>query len=66
MFCQRAWMYRTQGVPSENMSEMAFGANTHAQHGRQVLVAGFLRYMAYGLLLTALMLAVVHYTIQVI
>lgn len=66
LYCKRAWMYRIQGAQSENMAEMAYGKNIHIQHGRAVLAAGCLRYLAYGLMLASLMLAVVYFTIQII
>lgn len=59
-------MFTRQGLPSENTAEMALGTGFHAQHGRAVFVTGCLRYAAYTLLLTALLLAAVHFTIQVI
>ena len=59
-------MFTRQGVQSENVVEMTLGTDIHAQHGRAVLVSGCLRYLGYALLLTALVLAVVHFTNQVI
>ncbi len=59
-------MFSRQGWQSGNTVEMALGTDIHTQHGRAVFVTGCLRYAAYTLLLTALLLAAVHFTIQVI
>lgn len=66
LYCQRAWMYRNNGAQSENMAVMALGNDIHIQHGRVVLAAGCLRYVAYGLMLASLLLAVVYFTNQII
>lgn len=66
LFCQRAWMYGNQGVRSENMVKMALGTEIHVEHGRAVMAAGLLRFLAFGLLLAALILAAIHFTIQII
>ena len=66
LYCQRAWWYRLQGLRSENVAEMALGTQIHERHGRTVLVAGCLRYLAYGFLLAALLLIVVHFTTQLL
>lgn len=59
-------MFSRQGWQSGNTVEMALGTDMHTQHGRAVFVTRCLRYAAYTLLLTALLLAAVHFTIQVI
>ena len=59
-------MFTKQGALSTNVVEMGLGTEIHAQHGRDVMASGCLRYLAFALLLTALLLAVVHFTIQVI
>ena len=62
LFCQRAWWYQRQGVESDNIPQMAAGSQAHVAHSRAVMTAGCLRYVAYGLLLVALVALVVHFT----
>ncbi|MEJ2510603.1 MAG: hypothetical protein P8Y72_03300 [Anaerolineales bacterium] len=61
LFCHRAWWYQRKEVPSENVQEMLGGTEIHRQHGQTVLVAGCLRTLGMGLLLTALVLLVIHF-----
>jgi hypothetical protein len=53
LYCHRAWWYRLNGQESVNQAEMAAGTDLHRQHGRKVLAAGFLRTLAFILLLVA-------------
>ncbi|KAA3642184.1 MAG: hypothetical protein DWQ07_24400 [Chloroflexi bacterium] len=66
LFCQRAWWYQRQGVESDNVAQMAAGSQVHAAHSRQVMTSGCLRYVAYGLLLVALVALVVHFTALIV
>lgn len=58
LYCQRAWFYQRQGVPSINQVEMAAGSNLHESHGWAVFQAGCLRFAAWVILLAGLGLAV--------
>ena len=62
LYCRRAWMYRNDGVESENRAEMATGTELHRRHGRKVLVAGLLRTLGLILLLIAMILLVIYLT----
>jgi CRISPR/Cas system-associated exonuclease Cas4 (RecB family) len=53
LYCRRAWWYRYNGQESINQAEMAAGTELHRKHGRQVLVAGFMRTLGFVLLLAA-------------
>lgn len=64
LFCARAWWYQHNGYKSENQAELAAGAQMHYRHGRAVLAAGLLRLAAYSVLLLALILAAVHFSLQ--
>lgn len=66
IYCQRAWWYQRRGVEPENVLELTQGTQRHAQHGRAVFAVGCLRAAAYGMLLLALLLVVVHFTVRVI
>jgi CRISPR/Cas system-associated exonuclease Cas4 (RecB family) len=66
LYCRRAWMYRKEGVESENRAEMATGTELHRQHGRKVLAAGLLRTLGLILLLIAAILLVVYLTLRFI
>lgn len=61
LFCHRAWWYRQQGVESANIAEMVHGTHIHEKHSRAVFAAGCTRYLAYGLLLAALLLLVIGF-----
>ncbi|MBN2549120.1 MAG: hypothetical protein JXB15_08185 [Anaerolineales bacterium] len=56
LFCQRAWWYQKQGIPTENQAEMLSGSEMHSQHGRAMLGVSCLRMLAYGLALLAVIL----------
>ena len=61
LYCRRAWKYQRKQVPSENVREMAIGTQIHRQHGRMVFASGCLRILAFGMLLAALVLLVIHF-----
>jgi len=66
LYCRRAWWYRKQGVESENRAELNAGTDLHRQHGRKVLAASLLQNFALFLVLIALVLLAVYFTIQVL
>lgn len=66
LYCRRAWMYRKEGVESENRAEMASGTELHRRHGRKVLASGLLRTLSLVLFLIALTLLVVYLTLRFI
>ena len=66
LYCRRAWMYRKEGVESENRAEMATGTELHRQHGRKVLAAGLLRTLSLILFLIALTLLVAYLALRFI
>ncbi len=62
LYCRRAWMYRKEGVESENRIELATGTELHRRHGRKVLAAVLLRTLGFILLLIATILLAVYLT----
>lgn len=60
VYCQRAWWYSRHGEPSENLGELAAGTELHYQHGRAMMRVGCARYLAYGLILLAIVLVTVE------
>ena len=54
LFCRRAWWYQSQGVTSENQTELAGGNAFHRRHGRNVILSTLLRSAGWFLLLAAL------------
>jgi hypothetical protein len=62
LYCRRAWWFQDQGFESQNRMELAGGSDFHAQHGRQVFLAGLLRLAGYALLLAALVALAVAVT----
>jgi hypothetical protein len=58
-FCARAWwLQRMQGIPSENVREVAAGKVGHRAHGRLVVQADRLRRLALVLLALAVVAAI--------
>jgi len=62
LYCNRAWWYQRQGAVSTNVEELAEGTELHQRHGRAVLASGLVRMLAYGFLLTALVLLTIYAT----
>ena len=62
LYCHRAWWFQDQGFESQNQMELSGGASYHAEHGRQVFVAGLLRAAGYIVLLAALVALAVGVT----
>lgn len=57
-FCHRAWWYQQQGYEPENKAELAGGTEIHKQHSRIVIQSSCLQWLAYALLLVALLVAI--------
>lgn len=66
LYCQRAWMYQKLGHNSINQDELAAGTRIHLQNTRQVMLSGCLRILAYGLIITAIVLLAIYLTSQLI
>jgi hypothetical protein len=61
LYCRRAWKYQRKEIPSENVREMTTGTQIHRRHGRKVFASGCLRVLAYGMLLAAMVMLVIHF-----
>lgn len=66
LYCKRAWWYQHKGTVSANLEELADGTELHHRHGRAVLASGFVRILAYGLLLISIVLFTIYVTNQVL
>jgi hypothetical protein len=64
LFCQRAWWYRLQGYEPDNQEELTFGADLHYRKSLHATLSRYLRTMAIGFLLLALILGLVYVTGQ--
>jgi CRISPR/Cas system-associated exonuclease Cas4 (RecB family) len=64
LYCQRAWWYQRQGIPSDHQAEMAAGTELHERHGRMVMTIGCLRGLAYALLLAAVVVATIYFMMR--
>ena len=62
LFCKRAWWYQQKGFEAANIEELAEGTQLHERHGRAVLTSTLTRFLAYGLLLVALIIFTVYLT----
>lgn len=65
LYCQRAWWYQRKGHTNLNQPAMAAGRQIHERHGRSVITSGCLRWLAYALLLIAI-LATAAYLTQIL
>jgi CRISPR/Cas system-associated exonuclease Cas4 (RecB family) len=61
LYCRRAWWYHKQGYESINQTALVGGTELHRRHGRQVLLAGFLRVLGMVLLLLSMILLVTYW-----
>ncbi|MFZ5810329.1 MAG: hypothetical protein ACOY16_13675 [Chloroflexota bacterium] len=59
LYCQRAWGYQRQNIPSFNTEEMDVGVHLHKKHSVSLRSAIWLRRLGLGLLLLALLLLLV-------
>jgi hypothetical protein len=66
LYCERAWWYHHQGIETNNILELAGGRELHHQHSRAVVVSGFLRMLAYGALLAAIILVSISLLLQLL
>lgn len=57
-YCQRAWWYQQQGMPSENQGAMDAGSQDHREHNRGVKLAVFYWWLALAVLVIAVFLAI--------
>jgi CRISPR/Cas system-associated exonuclease Cas4 (RecB family) len=64
LYCQRAWWYHRQGFDSENQAELTAGSQLHEQHAQAVWIIGCLRWIAYALLIAAIVTLAVYLTLK--
>ncbi|MEJ2600029.1 MAG: hypothetical protein P8Z00_16970 [Anaerolineales bacterium] len=64
LYCQRAWWYLKNGEQPENQAELTGGTELHYHHGREVMISGCLRVVAYGIILVALAWIAIYFTGQ--
>jgi len=55
-YCQCAWWYQQQNMPSENQEAMDAGSREHREHNRGVKLAVFYRWLALAVLAIAILL----------
>lgn len=60
VWCHRAWwLGRVVGVPNANRAMMEAGTERHRAHGQRVQRAMFLQYAAVGLVVIAVVVAII-------
>ncbi|MDD5467717.1 MAG: hypothetical protein PHS96_07905 [Anaerolineales bacterium] len=62
LYCHRAWSYQARGVEADNLAELVAGRELHERHVRLTLTSGCLRFLAYTLLLAAIVLTAIVLT----
>jgi len=60
LYCHRAWWYQLQGYEPDNQAELIGGTELHYHHGRIVMISSCLQYVAYGLLLLAILILAIY------
>ncbi len=66
LYCQRAWWYNTQGVESENKTELAAGSGYHRKHGATVWQSRLFAWLGFTLLASALVVAAIALTLLIL
>lgn len=66
LYCERAWWYQHQGIESSNIQELASGSELHQQHSRKVATSGLIKFAAYGMMLSALIMLSVYLVLQIL
>ena len=66
LYCQRAWWYQTQGIPSENLVEMNQGMEYHHQHANQAWNVRLMKFAAWILLICGIILLSVALTLHLL
>ena len=60
IYCRRAWWYSRRGLKPSNTIDLQTGIDMHTLHGRRVLLIGWMRSLAFILLLTSLILFIIN------
>jgi hypothetical protein len=60
LFCRRAWWLHRSGVEPKNRAALEAGTAAHESHARIVAWTGCLRSLAFLLMLTAVIVAVIE------
>ena len=58
-FCNRAWWYQLQGYEPENQAALEKGKEYHNRHSYVVTSASCLQVVAYGMILIAILTALI-------
>jgi hypothetical protein len=66
LFCERSWWFQHQGIESSNLEDLAGGIYIHKQHSQAVVASSFLRIIAYGMLLAAMVIFAVNLVLQIL
>ncbi len=61
LFCERAWWYRLQGVPSENQADLQGGQFVHQHQARRVRRAIWAIRLGYVFLFFAILVLIVQF-----
>ena len=56
LYCQRAWWYQKEGIPSQNQAELSGGKVFHHSHARQYWLANFYKIQAIHFVVLALII----------
>lgn len=64
LYCRRAWWYQKLGYQSRNQVELNLGQEIHARHGRNLYLAGIVKFLALALLLLSGVLFIAYLVTQ--
>lgn len=66
LYCMRALWYHLKGVPSSNQLDLSAGSELHEKHGQGVFISSCLNTLAYVLLLSGVILALIYWLSQIL
>ncbi|MDH5605651.1 MAG: hypothetical protein OEY93_02075 [Anaerolineae bacterium] len=66
LYCRRAWRYRLEGIEPSNQADLTAGIENHHRHNLNAAAAGCMQSAAFAFMLAAVVLAAVHFTLEVL
>jgi hypothetical protein len=62
LYCERAWWYQIKGASPDKETEISDSMGYHRRYGRQILLARWMEFLGWSMVLAALGLTAVALT----